>query len=126
MRTMKRVTTTGRPIASYLHDFMLTTGRTEAEVADLLAVDQTQVSRWVRGVTVPRPANLEAMAELLGVDGAVLEAARERSEEIRRELVEARASSPEVAADELRVELRKARARIRRLEELLRRHGDVK
>lgn len=112
---------TRRPIASYLHEYLLTTGRTEAQVADLLGVDQTQISRWVRGVTVPRPANLEAIAELLGVSVEELEEARERSEEVRRELVATRETSPEVQLSEVQAELKKARARIRRLEDRLRR-----
>lgn len=123
MPTIRRMNNTKdrRPIASYLHDYMLTTGRTEAEVADYLGVDQTQISRWVRGITVPRPANLETLAELLGVDVSVLEAALERSEEIRRELAETRAVSPAVERDQLKAELKRAEAKIKRLEQKLRR-----
>ena len=111
---------TGRPIASYLHDYMVRTGRTEMEVGELLGVDQTQVSRWRRGATVPRPANLEAIAELLDVDVGELEAARETSERLRAEVAERGAGDPAVELAKVRAENRKLLARIRRLEDRLR------
>lgn len=123
MPRMRHMTTTSRPIASYLHDHMVRTGRTEAEVGDLLGVDQTQVSRWRRGATVPRPANLEALAELLEVDVAELDAARGVSERLRVEVAERRAGSPEAELAEVRAENRRLKARIRRLEEQLKRKG---
>lgn len=112
-----------RTIASYLHDHLVATGLTEVEAADMLGVDQTQVSRWRRGQTVPRRGNLEALAELLDVDVDDLERARDVSEALRAEVAERGAVDVEAELARTRAELRKAAARIKRLEERLRRVG---
>jgi len=113
--------TTGRTIAGLLHDWMVENGETEIEVADYLAVDQTQVGRWRRGQTVPRSPNLEALGELLGVSADELEEVRVESERVRAEAIERKRVAPSTAEElaETKEELRRANAKIRRLERRL-------
>lgn len=109
-------TRTSATIAGLLHDYMVRTGSTEAELGELLGVDQTQVGRWKRGETVPRPANLDGLADLLDVDVDELEVARVESERVRDEVKARKRVDPETELRKVRDELRKARARIARLE----------
>ena len=103
-------------IAEYLHAYEVRHALTDEEVADLVGVHQTQISRWKRGVGVPRSSYLPALAEVLDVDVDELEAAREASEELRAELAAKRAASPTEELAQVRAELRAAKARIKRLE----------
>jgi len=41
-------------------------GLTQDQLADALGVDQTAVSQWERGVTLPRADKLPELAKLLG------------------------------------------------------------
>ena len=110
----------GATIAGLVHDFIVTTGSTEAELSELLAVDQAQVSRWRRGNTVPRHANMASLADVLGVDYAELEACRVASERVRAELAERKRKSPEADLEKVLAELKTTRAKVKRLERELR------
>lgn len=113
--------TAGVTIAALVHDFMLREDATEVELAALLAVDQTQIGRWRRGLTVPKPAAVEALADLLELDPAYLEGCRAESERVRVEVLAKRKKKG--GADDLArvtAELRAANARIARLERKLR------
>jgi transcriptional regulator with XRE-family HTH domain len=76
----------GRTISSFLHDHIVRTGATETEVGECLGVDQSQVSRWRRGGSVPRRSNMAALAELLGIDPHDLELVRVESQHVHANL----------------------------------------
>lgn len=117
-----RETERPRTLAGLLHDYMVEHGATETEVADLLGVDQTQVGRWRRGATVPLAANLEPLAELLGVEVDELEEVRVESERVRADVAARKAVDPNEELRRVRDELKRAEAKIKRLE---RRLGDA-
>ena len=109
----------GATIASLLHNFMLRGGFTEQQASELLGVDQTQTGRWRRGVTVPRAANMAAMADLFNVDVIELEGVRIESERVRAEVAELKKASPETNTAKILAELKASKARIKRLERQL-------
>jgi transcriptional regulator with XRE-family HTH domain len=110
----------GATIASLVHNYAVRCGLTELQLAELIGVDQTQASRWRRGITVPRVSNMAAMADVLGVDVIELEGVRVESERVRAEVAARKKASPEADFAKIAAELKSANARIKRLERQLR------
>lgn len=110
---------TADTIADLVHHFIVRTGLTDAELGDLVGVHQSQISRWRRGVGVPRESYVVPLAEALDVDPEIVEAARVEGERLRIELAEKNEASLDEELRRIRSELRKARARIARLEQKL-------
>jgi transcriptional regulator with XRE-family HTH domain len=102
-------------IAGLIHNFIVG-GSTETEVAAMLDVDQSQVSRWRRGNTVPRRSNMAALAELLGIDPHDLELVRLESERVRAEVAARKNPTPAADFAKISAELKASKARILRLE----------
>lgn len=118
-RRMTKKTERSTTIAELLHAHELRTGLVDEELGDLIGVHQTQISRWRRGVGVPRESYVPAIAELLDLPEPVVDQARIESERLRVELAEKKSTDPKEELRRVRAELRKARARIARLEERL-------
>jgi transcriptional regulator with XRE-family HTH domain len=118
--TNKKTIHPGATIAGLLHDHLIRSGLSETEAGQYLGVDQSQVGRWRRGVTVVRATNLPALAEFLGVDAVELEAARVESERVRADVAARKAgNSPEDDFAKMKADLKASAARIKRLERQL-------
>lgn len=82
-------------LAGFLARARKAKGLTQAKLAPLVEVEQGQVSRWERGLSIPTERSLERLAAALGVDLAdltalALAAAQEEAAEARRELGDVR------------------------------------
>ena len=122
-RTEIKMTTDGssaKPLAVLLLEHELAEGLTDVELAERLGTDQAQVSRWRRGIGVPRSSWIPVLAEELDVDEETPEESRVESERLRKELAEKKTVDPKEELKRTRAELRAANAKIRRLEEKLR------
>lgn len=107
-------------IAVLIHDHLVRSGMTEVELAEMVGVDQAQISRWRRGAAVPRVGAVVELAAALELDPGDVETARGESLRVRDRSAKLAPTPREELAD-LRAELRKARAKIARLEQKLRR-----
>jgi transcriptional regulator with XRE-family HTH domain len=116
----KRTTAT---IADLIHSYLTRTGLTDGEFGDLVGVHQTQISRWKRGTGVPRVSYVEELAEVLDVDVVVVEAARVNGEAIRVDLAKKGQTDPATELARVKKELKKAIARVARLERDLKSRG---
>lgn len=103
-------------IATLLHEYLVREGLTDAEFASLVGTDQAQVSRWHRGVGIPRASWDDEMAEILGVDGPTIEEARRQGDKIRKERLGKDRLDPDEELRRAKSDLRKANAKIARLE----------
>lgn len=112
--------TTERTIAELIHEYLVRTGITDAELGDLVGVHQTQISRWKRGTGVPRASFVSAIAEVLDLPEDEVEEARVEGEKVRSELATRRERDPREELIRVRRELRATQAKVRRLEERLR------
>lgn len=123
MSTLSLMTRKETPtVADLVHEYLTRNGLTDEELADLVGVHQTQISRWKRGTGVPRAAYIPALAEVLDLDEDVVEDARVEGERLRVELAEKRSTDPKEELRRTRRELRAAQAKVKRLEAKLR-HG---
>ena len=108
--------TSDETIATLLHKYLVRTGLTDGEFASLLGVDQAQISRWRRGVGVPRQSWNEPLAEVLELPAAEIEEARCEGEKVRADVAALRTVDTKEELKKTRAELRAARAKIARLE----------
>lgn len=116
-----KMTKNEETVADLIARHLVRSGLTDAEFGDLVGVHQTQISRWRRGQGVPRASYVPALAEVLDVDEARVEAARVRGDALRVRLAGERPTStdPREELRRLRAELRKRDAEIARLRKRL-------
>lgn len=112
----------GTTVADLIGRHLVRTGLTDSEFADLVGVHQTQISRWRRGVGVPRSSQISELAEALDLEEKTVEAARVRGDALRLRLADEspRSADPREELRRVRSELKKSKARIARLEAKLR------
>jgi transcriptional regulator with XRE-family HTH domain len=118
MNTSQRATDE-TPISTLIHEHQIRTGMTDGELGDLVGAHQTQISRWKRGVGVPRQSFVTVLAEVLDLDEATVERSRQVAERLRLDVVSRKTTDPREELLRVKAELRKAQARIRRLEDRL-------
>lgn len=123
MNTLVAMTKEKTPtVADLVHECLVRTGLTDAELGDLIGVHQSQISRWKRGAGVPRESYVTALAEVLDLPDDVVEDARVEGERLRVELAARREKDPKEELRRMKKELRAAQAKAKRLEEKLRRY----
>ena len=94
---------------------MVRTGATESEVADLVGSNQSQVSRWRAGGSVPRAEWVLPLAELFDVDVDDVEVARVEGAKVR-DMVDRSKPTIEDQLKSARSEIRTLRAKLKRAE----------
>jgi len=61
-----------KKFGQFIKESRLKKGLTQKELADLLFIDVTAVSKWERGTSDPSTSNLFALAKLFGVSAEEL------------------------------------------------------
>ena len=55
-------------VAGRIAQAILESGKSQAEIANKMGIFPTAISRWKTGTTEPTPANINALAKILGTD----------------------------------------------------------
>jgi transcriptional regulator with XRE-family HTH domain len=117
MNDTTKITEPVSTIAVLLHAYMVEHGFREEDIALLIPCNQSQVGRWRRGLTIPRPDALATLGELLDIDTDALEGVRVESERVRAISTDRRKTGTADDIEAIKAELKASKARVALLEQ---------